>query len=89
MRLLEFEAQQFFPEHTPKRLDPFRQRDSRRRERYEQMHVIWHQEVSTDSDILLFGLMAKSLKALVNFLARQQFQTSRGVESDKIKWSNG
>jgi hypothetical protein len=80
MRLLKSQPEELFSENRPERVNPLGERDSCCRHCDEEMHVIWHDYVATDGDVVFFRPETEGTIGFVNFLPSKQLHPLVGVE---------
>jgi hypothetical protein len=70
MWFVDTELKQFLADDVSQRLDPQGQSDSICWKGYEEMNVIGHNDIPTNSNIALLSIDRKGAKGLMNFITR-------------------
>jgi hypothetical protein len=88
VRLGNSKLQQSLANRVAQRLNPIGQGNPIQRKGSKEMHMIGHDDKSTNSDIVVLRLDKKCSKCLMDLIAGQQAMTFICIECDEVKRPN-
>ena len=85
VRLLNPQVEQFLTNHVAQRLHPIRQGNSIDGKGAKKMHMIGHDDVTTNCDVMPLSPQTKNAKCLMHFGTREKVFTFVCVERDEVE----
>ena len=83
--LVNAKFKQFLADDVAQRLNPHGHSDSMSRKGSKEMNVVGHDDIATNSDIILLGIDRKGAKGLMDFVTCQQTPMFIRIEGDEVE----